>query len=77
MRCKAAGFRLLKILRAAQVAVRQNEGWILHALHCERCQERDTALGLLFLAGLTEAEFVDQVWADLVMGGDDAAATAE
>jgi len=76
MRCKAAGFRLLKILRAAQVAVRQNEGWIIHALHCERCDVRADALGLLFLAGLTEEDFLQTVWDSLVEGDDDAAATA-
>jgi hypothetical protein len=77
MRCKAAGFRFLKILRAAQVAVRQNEGWILHALHCEKCNVRADALGLLFLAGLTEADFLNQVWDSLVEGDADAAAPSE
>jgi len=77
MRCKAAGFRLLKILRTAQVAVRQNEGWIIHALHCARCGARADALGLLFLAGLTEEDFLQTVWDSLVEGDDDAAATAQ
>lgn len=71
MRCKPAGFAYLKVHCAARELVRRHEWWVLHALHCRRCDVRDEALRLLGLAGLTEEEFIQGIW-DLLVAADDA-----
>lgn len=70
MRCRAAGFRFNKIQREAQVTVAIHASWILHALHCDRCAVRDEAERLLALAGLTEDEFIEDVWDGIVQAAE-------
>lgn len=46
--------------------VRREANWIIHALYCETCDVRELALYLLNLAGLTEDEFYELIWDQIV-----------
>lgn len=67
MRCRPAGFRARRVLQQANTMVRREAQWILHALYCEKCDVRELALYLLSVAGLTEDEFFDEMWQQIVM----------
>lgn len=65
MRCRAAGYNKEKLQREARDLVLGHTNLLLHSLFCEACDARETALGLLAVAGQSEDDFLSQVWQEI------------
>ena len=60
--CRETADRALRLTRAARALTRVHEGAILHALYCEEAGMRGEALAILYAAGYTEDDFLQEVW---------------
>jgi len=60
--CKETSAGALSLTRAARSITREYEGDLLHALYCEKAGMRTEALAVLYAAGFTEDDFLQEVW---------------
>lgn len=59
---------VVRLTQKARALVRDHEGVILHSLWCERCAGRSEAMALLYTAGYTEDDFLQEVFDRLTRG---------
>jgi len=60
--CGSTAARALRLTWAARALTREHEGAIIHALHCETAGLRTEAQAILYAAGYTEDDFLQEVW---------------
>lgn len=67
--CRETADRALRLTRAARALTREHEGAIIHALYCEEAGMRGEAHAVLYAAGYTEDDFLQEVWNRLCAEG--------
>jgi hypothetical protein len=60
--CEESSTGALAVTRKARALVREHKEAVLHALWCEKAGTRTEALALLYAAGYTEDDYLQEVW---------------
>lgn len=67
------GSTVVRLTRKARALVREHEGVILHSMWCGKCDGRGEAIALLYAAGYTEDDFLQEVFDRLTREAADGA----